>query len=55
MIKDVLIMDIGAAMFVISVCGTAYLTAESNAEMSKSGLQQCVVQGKIIWQRECGK
>lgn len=30
-------------------------SAHKDKELAKAGLQQCVVQGKTVWQRECGK
>jgi len=43
---------IGAAIFAsISV----YSTQSANAEYAKAGLQECEINGRPFWQKECSK
>lgn len=39
----------------IAVPSIYYNEASRDIKMAEAGLQQCVVDEKVVWQKECGK
>ena len=48
--NELAVLFIAAAMV---ICVGIYADAKNDMEAAKNGLQQCVVESHVIWQKEC--